>query len=172
MNALVARTALATVVLATCAHAATTPTAKTYVFSGKSYTYFFPTGGCLTKSMHLTMYLNMAAPLSPNLSNQKVQPTSWLIKDGAHMFNDTWKKAIAPLNATFSTDANGKITAWSVDSYFYKPDKITILYTTHSHGNATSGGDYTDDYNCALPVPASSTGYVGSSSVKGSRTAH
>jgi hypothetical protein len=116
-----------------------------YAFTGKKYTYEYPSTGCLTKSMHLSMSIVFAAKLAPNLSNQSVTAVSWVVNDGLHSFKDTEAKAIAPLQATFSTDANGNITAWSVNSYYYAPNGIDILYTTHSKNT----GDYSADYKCS-----------------------
>jgi hypothetical protein len=61
------------------------------------------------------------------------------------MFKDTQVKANVPLQAQFSTDANGHITSWSINSYYYTNNGLTLLYTTHSN----SGGDYSADYNCS-----------------------
>jgi hypothetical protein len=122
-----------------------------YNFVGQTYTYNYPSNGCLTETMHLTMKITLPSVLAPNLSNYSVQAVSWVINDGLHQFKDSAKKAISPLQSTFSTDADGKIIAWSVNSYYYAKDGITLLYSTHS----TQSGDYSDDTNCTVPNIAS-----------------
>jgi hypothetical protein len=125
-----------------------------YRYSGLAYTYSYPaTKTCLTPGMYLTMALTFSAPLPPNLNNQVVQAVSWVIDDGKHTFKDTAKKAIAPLQSTFSTDGSGNITSWLVNSYYYAKDGITILYSTHS----SNAGDYSDDANCKVPNIADNT---------------
>jgi hypothetical protein len=125
--------------------------AAIYVYTGKSYTYQYPATGCLTQSMHLTMEIVLHAKLAANLANQTITAKSWVISDGLHKFKDTEAKAIAPLQAEFSTDANGRITSWSINSYYYTSNGIDILYTTHSN----SSGDYSADYNCTPSAVAS-----------------
>ena len=122
-----------------------------YVYSGQKYTYMYPSNGCLTLNMRLTMSIVFPAKLAANLNNTQVTAVSWTVNDGLHKFKDTEKKAIAPLRAVFSTDAAGHITAWSIDSYYYASNGIDLLYTTHSKNS----GDYSDDNNC---TPSSSIG--------------
>jgi hypothetical protein len=122
-----------------------------YVYKGKSYIYMYPTTGCLTEKMHLSMTIVLPAKLAANLSNQSVTAKSWVINDGLHKFKDTQAKAIAPLQAKFTTNASGQITAWSINSYYYTSNGINILYTTHSN----SSGDYSADYNCTPSAIAS-----------------
>jgi hypothetical protein len=127
-----------------------------YVFNGKPYTYIYPTTGCLTKKMRLTMTIVYNAKLAPNLSNVSVPAVSWTINDGYHYFKDSAATAVAPLQSTFSTDGTGKITAWSVNSYYYAANKITLLYSTHST-HTTLSGDYSDDAKCNPATIGSNT---------------
>ena len=117
-----------------------------YVYKGLDYTYMYPSTGCLKTTMHQSMSIVLAAPLAANLSQQTVNAVSWVIGDGLHSFKDTAKKAVVPLQAQFTTDGTGKITGWSINSYYYFSNKIDIEYTTHSN----SGGDYSADYNCTV----------------------
>jgi len=125
--------------------AANANASSTYTYTGVPYTYSYPSNGCLKETMHLSMKIVLSANLAPNLSNQAVTATSWVIDDGSHSFKDTAKKAIVPLQAQFSTDDNGNITAWSINSYYYTKNGIDLLYTTHSSATA---GDYADDDKC------------------------
>ena len=118
--------------------------AAKYVYKGKHYTYMYPSTGCLTEKMHLTMTIILPAKLAANLSNQSVTAKSWVISDGLHKFKNTQATAVVPLQASFTTNASGQITAWSINSYYYTSNGIDVLYTTHSN----SSGDYSADYNC------------------------
>jgi hypothetical protein len=120
---------------------------STYTYTGVAYTYRYPANGCLKQTMHLSMQIVLSAALEPNLTNQTVTAKSWVIDDGLHMFKDTEAKAVVPLQAQFSTDENGNITAWSINSYYYTKNGIDILYTTHSSNGA---GDYSDDSKCKI----------------------
>lgn len=115
-----------------------------YVYKGKHYTYMYPSTGCLTEKMHLTMTIVLPTKLAANLSNKSVTAKSWVISDGLHKFKNTQATAVVPLQASFTTNASGQITAWSINSYYYTSNGIDVLYSTHSN----SSGDYSADYNC------------------------
>jgi len=138
--------------------------AAKYVYKGKNYTYLDPTTGCMTEKMHLSMIIVLPTKLAADLSNQSVTAKSWAISDGLHKFKDTQATAVVPLQASFTTNASGQITAWSINSYYYTSNGIDVLYTTHSTKLASGlGGDYSADYKCD---PSG----VGSNSVVGTWT--
>ncbi len=91
--------------------------ARNYYYRYVSANYSVIDGAqCLTTSMHLKLWLILAAPLPANASDLSVQPVSWRANDGLRGFSS--KNRNAGIEAIqFWTDGNGNIVNWVVALY-------------------------------------------------------
>jgi hypothetical protein len=110
--------------------------AQVYKYTYKSANYTTNVEGCITSLMHLSIQLNLPAPIPPNASVYDVSPISWTVSDGLHGFNSATPGAIL-YGAVFWTDNRGKITDWFIEAFTSGQQEIVW-----SSGAPTAPEDY------------------------------
>ena len=91
------------------------PTAEAdvvYSYKGNNFT---TVGGAYTTTNSLSGSFDLASPLSDNLFEQDIFPTSFSFSDGVQTITESGPTAATSYYFIFSTNATGAITHWAID---------------------------------------------------------
>jgi hypothetical protein len=120
-----------------------------YTYKSANYTTFVEGGTCLTGVMHMTLTLNLSAPIPPNSVNYFVSPISWTASNGLHHFSSSSKGAHLDYGL-FDTNSKGKITNWDIDVSANPKGPLGVLEYA---GTVNQVGGNPEDAGAQYPCP-------------------